>query len=87
MFVTTELCREHERVFHNITIESQGKGHVCQYCNKVMSNSSNLSAHIRIKHAKTSNLMCPRCQQPFLHRQRYEKHIKSCTAHSNWSSE
>ena len=85
VFVTTEMCREHERSFHNITNETPKKGHMCEYCNKVMSTTSNLNAHIRITHAKTSNFMCPQCQKPFSHRQRYEKHMKTCAAQQNWT--
>lgn len=76
VFETALLCKEHEKTFHNITMQI---GHMCQYCNKVLSTSGNLSSHIRIKHAKTSNFMCPGCRQPFLHRRRYETHIKICT--------
>lgn len=84
VFASTELCREHERSFHNITIETPKKGHACEFCDKVLSTTSNLNTHIRIKHAKTSNLMCPRCQQPFSYRKRYEKHVSSCIDRLNW---
>ena len=83
VFETMELYAEHAKTFHNITVKPLEKGHLCQYCHKVMSTSSNLSSHIRIMHAKTSNFMCPQCRQPFLHRQRYKKHIENCPSQTS----
>lgn len=76
-FATAELCQFHERTYHNITVKTK-KGHMCKYCNKVMSTAYNLRCHVQIKHTKISKLMCPKCRQPFTHRQRYEKHILHC---------
>ena len=77
VFETNEECVEHERTFHNITA-APGRGYMCKYCNKVLSNPGNLKGHITLKHTKVSNLSCPYCKRPFLHKARLGRHVAIC---------
>ena len=51
----------------------------CQVCNEILSNKQNLKTHQKLKHLNNvMSLLCGKCDQQFLRKQNYERHITSC---------